>query len=445
MTVDDGRGPLDRPGAAHRPAGPGVHPGARRLDDVPRRAAQARPGRSSRRRRRPVGAGRAPRSTRARSHVGTGTVPVAARRGPAARQASRCPPPTGRAAPGSTPASAWARDQRPAVAPGPPLRRPATPGRPARRPAPARGVRRAARGHAPRTPTPTSCCPRLLRAHGTRGPRRRVRHRAGLRHARAAGRRTTRCSPPASTGRSTGSTPRCSTCCASAPTSCSAMRVPPTPPSPPRRPVPRPGRPRTGRFVNAVLRKVADSRSTPGCGSWRPTLTTDPIGLAARQPRPTPAGSSPRWRTRSAATVGTSCRSCSPPTTTRRGHAGRAARGSARWRSWSRPAARPRHCRRTASGCSGGDPGGVPRSPRAGPASRTRAPSSSPRARHGAGRGRGRAVARPVRRARAARRRCSVRSRPNAAPGCWRSSASRTGPSWSAARGRAARLGRRRS
>ena len=46
--------------------------------------------------------------------------------------------------------------------------------------------------------------------------------------------------------------------------------------------------------------------------------------------------------------------------------------------------------------------------------------------------GRGRALARPVRRARAARPRCSPRWPRSAAPGCWPASGSRTGPGWCA-------------
>ena len=100
----------------------------------------------------------------------------------------------------------------------PPREAPAGPAPPGRL-RPAAGRRRAGRLRQPALPAAAA------RARPRR-PRRGVRHRARLRHAARRRARTTRSSPPASTGRWTRSTRRCSTCSGSAPTSCSAMRVP---------------------------------------------------------------------------------------------------------------------------------------------------------------------------------------------------------------------------
>ena len=171
-----------------RPAGPLRHPGARGVDDLPRRAPGARPGAAGRRRRRPraqarraarreaAGAGRAPRRHRwswARS-ARSGAAPCPRRTGPAA-----CGSRAGEVLDVTEP-----RDPRAAA----PLRAPAAAG----------PVRRARRGAGPppgrargppgrrswtrpgwplsscsppsacATPTPTSPCPAILRRHGLR-------------------------------------------------------------------------------------------------------------------------------------------------------------------------------------------------------------------------------------------------------------------------------------
>ena len=95
-------GRLVRARRRRRPPGPRLHAGARRLDDVGRRAGQARAGppRPDRTALPPGRAGRAQEQVL----VGTGTDRGPARRGQGRSASGRCPPPTGPAASGWTPA-----------------------------------------------------------------------------------------------------------------------------------------------------------------------------------------------------------------------------------------------------------------------------------------------------------------------------------------------------
>ena len=168
---------LDGTGAARRPADPRLHPGARRLDDLARPPAQARPGDASPTTR--PGARRASTG----DLVGTATHRRAARRGAAARASARWRPPTGRAGlrlePRRvlrvTPDAAEAGRRRPVPAAPPPA--PTRPGWP-----PTTCSRRSAS----ETRTPTWSCRPAARAPAG-PPRRRVRDRARLRHAARAG------------------------------------------------------------------------------------------------------------------------------------------------------------------------------------------------------------------------------------------------------------------
>ena len=244
-------------------------------------------------------------------------------------------------------------------------------------------------------------------------PRRGVRHRAGLRHAARPGHVRRGARPPASTGRWARSTRRCSTCSGSAPTSCSAMRVPAA-----RRgrrdgrAGPRGGRrgPRLVRQRGAAPGRPAGPRRLARRGRARRTTTTRSATWRSSH-------SHPRWivsalRDAPRRVARTRPRRCSPPTTSapQVTLVARPGRADA-WPSWSRPGAGPgrwspyaaaparrrprRHRRRCATG---------------GPACRTRAASWSrwrwppPRST-----GADDALAGPVRRARAARRRCSAR------------------------------------
>ena len=102
ITVEDARVGWAEPGVRRRPPDPGLHPGPRRLDDVPRRAAQARPGPPSCRAARalPPGELLVGEAAGARRH---GHRPGRARRGPGGRQEGRWPPTRlGAAARGST-------------------------------------------------------------------------------------------------------------------------------------------------------------------------------------------------------------------------------------------------------------------------------------------------------------------------------------------------------
>ena len=287
-------------------------------------------------------------------HVGTGT----ARRCGSAR----CRPPASK----QMPAADWARGARlesgARLGERPPRRGSGADRAPPGRPGPAGGVRRAARGpRRGRLRQPGAAAAAAL-ARADR-PRRRVRHRARLRHAAPAGhlrrgaRRLRR--PAAGQGRRR----RCSTRCGSAPTSCwrcgcpSHAAVGTT-----RRPGPGRGR-RTAPagFVNAVLRKVAahdlDRLGAPGRA--RPG---DRPGRLRRRWRT----SHPRWvvealAERARATARRARRRCWPPTTRRPkvtlvARPGLATRRRAGRRRRRRPALVA--VRRACS--TGGDPGEVP-------------------------------------------------------------------------------------
>ena len=258
--------------------------------------------------------------------------------------------------------------------------------------------------------------------------------------ARSGGRaRTTRSWPPASTGRSARSRRRCSTCCGSAPTSCSRCGCPPhaavsTTVDLVRAEV---GRAPAG-FVNAVLRKVAAQDLDGWVAGWRPTRGRA-RPATPRSPTATRAGSSTSCAARWSATPSCS-RRCSRPTTSRRrvtlvARPGRVdPRGAA--------AASRRRTRRTAWCSPAATPARSPRSPRGAPACRTRARSWS-RSRSPRRRSTGRTsawldlCAGPGRQGRAAGR----ARRASAAPRWSPPSGSRTGPAWCAAAAAAAPTG----
>ena len=432
ITVDDARVDWTAPGAARRPAGPRLHPGARRVDDVPRRAGQARPGR-----RRPTSTLRAGRA-RATGLVGTGTHGRPARRGPARGQgrdgrrrlaARRCG--SSRAS-GSRDAAAAAKRQP----------------RPARRtPVPAAGRRQAAPRRVRRAGAPSASSdayanlvlPGLLRERGIDRPRRRARHRARLRHAARPGPLRRGARRPASTGRSRRSTRRCSTCCGSAPTSCCAPGSRRTPPC--RATVDLARRVRQRRPGRLRQRRAAQGRRQGprrlGRASSRPA--DDPLGRARPRAQPPALDRLAPSATRSAATSTRPARR-SPPTTRgprctsspggcRRDEL-RRGRAAARAGPWSPYAVR----------LAEGDPGALA--------------AVRDGARRRAGRGQPARGARPRRRAArraatrsgstcapapAARRRCSTRSPTSAARGCSPSRRSTTAPGWSRRSGVAAR------
>ena len=108
--VADARVDWAAPAVGRGPAGAGRDPRARRLDDLPRRAAQARPGAPAD----PTRAELSPASCASRSGgcwSGTGSGRGPARRGPRPTGGARCPRPTGPAGCGSRPARCW--DERP--------------------------------------------------------------------------------------------------------------------------------------------------------------------------------------------------------------------------------------------------------------------------------------------------------------------------------------------
>ena len=163
---------LDGAGARGRPAGPRLHPGARRVDDVPRRAGQARPGRAqptTPSRWRPASCASiagCPRRHRRRS-------PCCSVR--SSRRASRrCRRPTGRAASGSSQGSGSpdARLQPPRRPGGPGRGRPGAPRayrRPRAGPAPAGRVRRCCAPSTERDAYANLVLPALLRERGLSG------------------------------------------------------------------------------------------------------------------------------------------------------------------------------------------------------------------------------------------------------------------------------------
>ena len=222
-----------------------------------------------------------------------------ARSRPSGKQADARPP-TGPAACGSSPArrsgDATRRERRPQR--GRAARARADPARAA-----AYDVLRAVRDKDAYT---NLVLPPLLRGPRPDRPRRRLRHRAGLRHHPPAGHLRRGDRRATSTGRWPRSTRRCSTRCGWAPTSCSRMRVPShaavgTTVDLVRAKVGQ----RPAGFVNAVLRKVAGARPRPaGCAGSRPDPGDRPGRLRLGRATRTRAGSSRRSPRRSATDAG---------------------------------------------------------------------------------------------------------------------------------------------
>ena len=272
--------------------------------------------------------------------VGTGTHRGPARRGAGRSAASRCPPPTGPAAPASASVPRSRRVRCIAelgvytvrrMMRGPSLGSRGSPrgmsesvrtsaSRPGSRPTvdPARlaalDVLKAVRVDGAYT---NLVLPAVLRQHRLERPRRGVRHRARLRHDPPARAPTTRSWPPASTGRCPRSRPRCSTRCGSAPTSCSRCGCPTTPRSAP---------PSTWSAPGSAPAPAASP--TRCCARSPSTTSTAWIGRVAPDPRASPtryaaiAYSHPALGRRRAARGGRrtpSCTTCSPPTTSPRG------------------------------------------------------------------------------------------------------------------------------
>ena len=275
--------------------------------------------------------GRAARSRKAGVAVGTGDRRRRARRGQPAGQAGDGRPPTGRAASrldrpddvlGVTPAAADT---------GAPTR--------TRR---AGGVRPAARRRRARRLRQPGAAAAAARARPA--PAATQRSRPSWRTARcAAAAPTTRSWPPASTGRWTTSTRRCSTCCGSAPTSCCAMRVPAHAAVGDDRRA-GPGGARRRAAPSSSTRCCAGSpaaTSAPGWTRVAPARRADPLGDLALRTR------TPRWivrgvrATRSAVRPSTRpAARCWPPTTCApHRDAGRPARPVDASTSCSRPAA----------------------------------------------------------------------------------------------------------
>ena len=257
-----------------------------------------------------------------------------------------------------------------------------------------RAVRRARRLRQPRAAR--ACC-----ASAARRPRRGVRDRAGLRHAARRGHLRRGARRPASTGRWTASTRRCSTLLRLGAHQLLGMRVPD-----------HAAVAATVDLVRAVVGRGARPRSsTPSCAGSRaqdltawlaqvaPDRDADPIGHLAVATS-TRAGSSRRCATRSAVARRRRPRRCCAPTTSRprsRSSPGRAgptstscwprrrARALVAVRRRASPAATRPSCRRSASGA-------CRRPGRGQPAGRARAGRGAARRR------RRPALARPVRR-----------------------------------------------
>ena len=291
ITVDDARVDWSQPGGARRPPGPRLHAAPRRLDDVRRRAAQARARRRS----------LADDLSLAPGELARRQEPRARRHGdPRGRRSARCarrarrrwPRPTGRAACAPSRASCSARACRPdgrgpagtAAAPSSGAATVAPPTR--------RGSRRttsSARCRRTR-PTPTSSrrrCSPSAELHGrdaafTTTLAYGTLRRRGFLDAVLAGLRR----PSARRGRRS----RCSTCCASGRSSCSSCAPRRTRPS---------ARPCSSRASWAASRARASSTrccarsagttSTSGSTIVAPDAGADPVGhLAVVQ-------SHPRW------------------------------------------------------------------------------------------------------------------------------------------------------
>ena len=404
ITVEDARVRLGPARPRGRPADPRGHARPRRLDDVRRAAGQARPGD-----RRPT----TPDAWRPAS-----CAVEQRRRAGRHRHRSRCvlgevqPP-------GKKPMAAadWARgarldeiarrrrsDQAPATTAAQPRRKPLDPARRG-------GVRRAARGRRARRLRQPGAAGAAARARHHR-PRRRVRHRAGLRHLphpRPARRGHRRGRGPAARQHRPAC---CSTCCGWAPTSCCA---------PGSRRTPRSSPPSSWR---ASIDSARPASSTPCCARIAgrdETAWVDELAPAGRR-RPgrarwrsctrTRAGSRRRSPTRSARDAGRAGRAAGQRQRAPVGAPGRPARradrrGAGRRRSAARSAA----TRRTRCTCPAATPASSPPSATGRRGAGRGQPAGGPRA--DAGRrstARRRALARPVRRAGRQGRRCWRRS-----------------------------------
>ena len=226
-------------------------------------------------------------------------------------------------------------------------------------------------------------------------------------HHPVAGHCTTRCWPPASTGRSRRSRPRCSTPCGSAPTSCSTCGCRPRGDQHHRRPGPRrvgPGPPASRTPCSARSPRGTSAawfaEVAPPAITGRPGL--QPPGLGGRGAPPRASGdaqldSTARCRQR-------------PPRVTLVARPGRRPAPSCR--------ASRRRGRRTAPCSAGGDPAAVARR-RRGPGRRPGRGLAAGRDGPGRAPGRraGRALARPVRRSRRQGRAARRARPPSAAPG----------------------------
>ncbi len=426
-------GRLDRTGPARRPAGPRVHPGPGRVDDVPRPPGQARTGAAGRpdRRSRP-GRLQVTRDATGESVWAAPAAPGAAGRGPAGGQAG-----DGRRGLGARraprPAATGVRSEPP-PRPAPRVRPTrAGAGRLRRRPARSRRAGRL------RQPAPAADA---ARERGWSAATRRSRPSSPT--ARCAGRASsTRSSPRPPAGRWPRSTRRCATRCGSGPTSCCALRVPA-----------HAAVDATVELVRATAGERAVGFATRCCAGSPATDLDAWVRRAGRRTTrsarwrsgtATRGGSPPPWRRRcSAATAGARRRRCAD------GPAGDPPRGPARpdlageaLLAQCGGQAEPGPWSPYAVRLAGGRPGGHRRGPgrdgrrpgRGQPARRTRAgprtPSTAPTA---AG-----STCAP---APAGRPRCwPARSR--RAAGCSPTTSSRTGPGSSPGRPRAARAGRR--
>ena len=367
-------------GLPRRPAGPGLHARAGRLDHLGRRAARPRPGRAvlaaargaDLRRSRPV---RCPPAS-GQVLVGTGDgQAVAARRGATGRAQAdgggRLGPRRARLDGGTLSGDRPAAEgpAAPSAAQGRAAAGPAAPGR----------VRPAARGGRAATPTPTSTLPALLRERGPARPRDAgVRHRAGLRHAarpRDVRRRAGRLRRPAAgPGRPAGAR----RAAARRPPAARACGCPRTPRSarPSSWPARSPAR-AAASFVNAVLRKVGEQRPRRLAGEPSRRRTTPTRSATSRSCTRTRAGSSRRCATRSAARWSETAALLGRRQRAAAGDAGRPP-GRATVDELRRGRRRGRPLVAVRRGAARRRPGRAsPRCGRAGPACRTRAASSS--------------------------------------------------------------------
>ena len=361
---------LGPPGVPRRPAGPRLHARPGRLDHVAGRTGRPGAGRAGRAGRPGRGAGPCRPARRGRR------LRRRARRA-AGRGASRRPTADG----GRRVGAGSARPRRSGAgpvtaAPGPAARHPQAAPRPAPRPTCRAGWR--STSSAPSTsatPTPTSCSRGCCGSTASRDATPRSRPSWPTARCAAEG-RTTPCWAPASTARWTGSTPRCSTCCDWAPTSCSRCGCPGTQRSPRRSSWP-------GRWWG----RAAGPSSTPCCGASAGATWTTGSARSRHHSTPTPSAT---WRSPTRTRAG-SCRRCGTPsgaTSTRPPSCWPPTTGPRRspWSpgpvAWACRSCWPRAPgrapgRRTPRSSTAGTPPTSPRCATGGPGCRTRAASSS--------------------------------------------------------------------